>query len=163
MNGTCGLSTTHTSPFSTTHTISPHPHKCSFATVVAFLVSPFSNIERPWKPFNPILGETFEWKDGDLQFLCEQVCHHPPVSAGHGENKHFVYDIVSAPKTKFLGNSIDIYPIGRTRLQLKKSGDLYWHSPPNSKAHNLIVGTTWIDAYGDFKVGWCGVGVASVL
>lgn len=84
----------------------------SFAIVVAFLVSPFSNIERPWKPFNPILGETFEWRDGDLQFLCEQVCHHPPVSAGHGENKHFVYDIVSAPKTKFLGNSIDIYPIG---------------------------------------------------
>lgn len=41
---------------------------------------------------------------------------------------------------------------GRTRLQLKKSGDLYWHSPPNSKAHNLIIGQTWIDAYGDFKV-----------
>lgn len=123
-----------------------------FALVVAFLVSPFSNIERPWKPFNPVLGETFEYRKGDLAFLSEQVSHHPPVSAGHGESSHFVYDIVSAPKTKFLGNSIDIYPIGRTRLKLKKSGEEYWHSPPNSKGHNLIMGRTWIDAYGDFKV-----------
>lgn len=98
------------------------PTLYSFAIVVAFLVSPFSNIERPWKPFNPILGETFEWRDGDLQFLCEQVCHHPPVSAGHGENKHFVYDIVSAPKTKFLGNSIDIYPIGKVVVELLPRG-----------------------------------------
>jgi hypothetical protein len=45
--------------------------------VVAFLVSPFSNIERPWKPFNPILGETFEWQEGDLRFLSEQVSMWP--------------------------------------------------------------------------------------
>lgn len=122
------------------------------ALVVAFFVSPFSNIERPWKPFNPILGETFEYADGDMRFLSEQVSHHPPVSVGHGENSHFTYDIVSAPKTKFLGNTLDIYPIGRTRLSLKQAKESYWHTPPNSKANNLIIGRTWIDACGDFKV-----------
>lgn len=43
-----------------------------------------------------------------------QVSHHPPVGAAHAENKDWEYDMVSAPTTKFLGNSIDIYPIGQS-------------------------------------------------
>lgn len=42
-----------------------------------------------------------------------QVSHHPPMSAGHAENEHFIYDITSKVKTKFLGNSVEIYPMGR--------------------------------------------------
>lgn len=42
-----------------------------------------------------------------------QVSHHPPMSAGHAENEHFTYDLTSKVKTKFLGNSVDVYPIGR--------------------------------------------------
>lgn len=41
-----------------------------------------------------------------------QVSHHPPIGVGHGENEHWTYDIVSAPSTKFLGNSVEIYPVG---------------------------------------------------
>ena len=46
------------------------------------------------------------------RLACLQVSHHPPVGAAHAENKDWEYDMVSAPATKFLGNSIDIYPIG---------------------------------------------------
>lgn len=35
------------------------------------------------------------------------------MGAARAENEHFVYDITSKLKTKFLGNSVDIYPIGR--------------------------------------------------
>ena len=35
------------------------------------------------------------------------------MSAAHAESDHFVYDITSKVKTKFLGNSLDIYPVGR--------------------------------------------------
>lgn len=42
-----------------------------------------------------------------------QVSHHPPMSAGHAENEHFTYDVTSKLKTKFLGNSVDVYPVGR--------------------------------------------------
>jgi hypothetical protein len=40
--------------------------------------------ERWRKPFNPILGETWQARlsDGSSIFL-EQICHHPPVSAFH--------------------------------------------------------------------------------
>ncbi len=42
-----------------------------------------------------------------------QVSHHPPMSSGHAENSHFSYDVTSKLRTKFLGNSVDIYPVGR--------------------------------------------------
>ena len=41
-----------------------------------------------------------------------QVSHHPPIGAGHAETDLWSYDLVSAPKTKFLGNSVEVYPIG---------------------------------------------------
>ncbi|DBA92841.1 hypothetical protein WJX77_001671 [Trebouxia sp. C0004] len=123
------------------------------AWVIGFTMGPFPGNERTWKPFNPILGETFELAmDNGLRFIAEQVSHHPPVGAAHAENKEWEYDMVSAPTTKFLGNSIDIYPIGRTRIRLKSTGEVYSLVPPNCKAHNLIVGRTWVDSAGDYTL-----------
>jgi hypothetical protein len=49
---------------------------CRVALVAAFLVSPFGAAERTWKPFNPVLGETFEADklQNDAFFVAEQVC-----------------------------------------------------------------------------------------
>jgi len=33
------------------------------------------------KPFNPILGETFQGSIGNYEIALEQISHHPPVSA----------------------------------------------------------------------------------
>jgi hypothetical protein len=33
------------------------------------------------KPFNPILGETYQMKVGSTVFYGEQISHHPPVSS----------------------------------------------------------------------------------
>lgn len=42
--------------------------------MAAYAVSPFNCIERAWKPFNPILGETFELEVGKgVKYLAEQV------------------------------------------------------------------------------------------
>lgn len=38
-------------------------------------------LNRVSKPFNPILGETYELQRPDFRFFAEQVQHHPPVSA----------------------------------------------------------------------------------
>lgn len=48
------------------------------ALVAAFLVSPFGAAERTWKPFNPVLGETFEADklQNDAFFVAEQVGTH---------------------------------------------------------------------------------------
>ncbi|CAN8221765.1 unnamed protein product [Cochlearia groenlandica] len=78
-----------------------------------------------------------------------QVSHHPPMSAGHAENEHFTYDITSKLKTKLLGNSVDVYPVGRTRVTLKKDGVVLDLVPPLTKVNHLIFGRTWVDSAGE--------------
>ena len=44
------------------------------AWVIGFTMGPFPGNERTWKPFNPILGETFELSmENGLKFIAEQV------------------------------------------------------------------------------------------
>ncbi|KAK3034282.1 hypothetical protein RJ639_032217 [Escallonia herrerae] len=118
--------------------------------VASWFISVYYALQRAWKPFNPILGETYEMVNhGGITFIAEQVSHHPPMSAAHAENEHFIYDITSKVKTKFLGNSLDIYPVGRTRLTLKKDGVVFDLVPPPSKVNNLIFGRTWVDSPGE--------------
>ncbi|MCL7043001.1 hypothetical protein MKW94_000495, partial [Papaver nudicaule] len=113
-------------------------------------VSVYYGLQRTWKPFNPILGETHEMVNhGGITFLAEQVCHHPPIGAAHAENEHFTYDLTSKLKTKLPGNSVDIYHVGRTRVTLKKAGVVLDLVPPPTKANNLIFGRTWVDSAGD--------------
>lgn len=116
----------------------------------SWAISIYFAYRRAWKPFNPVLGETFEMVNhGGVSFIAEQVSHHPPMSAGHAENEHFIYDVTSKLRTKFLGNSIDVYPVGRTRVTLKRDGVVLDLVPPPTKVHNLIFGRTWIDSPGD--------------
>ena len=104
--------------------------------------------QRTWKPFNPILGETYEMANhGDITFILEQVSHHPPMSAGHAENEQVAYEVTSKLQTKFLGNSLDVYPVKRTRVTLKKYGVVLDLVPPPTEVNNLIFGQTWDDAH----------------
>jgi hypothetical protein len=41
------------------------------------------------KPFNPILGETFELVNDRFRFMAEQVSHHPPITAFVAETEGF--------------------------------------------------------------------------
>ncbi|CAH8259656.1 unnamed protein product [Arabidopsis lyrata] len=70
----------------------------------SWAISVYYAYQRTWKPFNPILGETYEMTNHNgINFIADlQVCHHPPMSAGHAKNEHFAYDCTSKLKTKFL-------------------------------------------------------------
>lgn len=61
------------------------------AWVAAFTISSYSTTaNRTGKPFNPLLGETFELdRTDDLGWRCinEQVSHHPPIAAQYCEGK----------------------------------------------------------------------------
>jgi len=41
------------------------------------------------KPFNPVLGETFEYVSEEFRYISEQVSHHPPISAYHIEGEGY--------------------------------------------------------------------------
>jgi len=58
--------------------------------------------------------------DLGIRVVCEQVSHHPPVSAFHVESDLFVFHGAVHPKIKFWGKSIDITPKGVVTLVLKR-------------------------------------------
>ncbi|KAM6340511.1 oxysterol-binding protein-related protein 2 isoform 2-T6 [Alca torda] len=96
--------------------------------VAAFAVSAVaSQWERTGKPFNPLLGETYELTREDLgfRFISEQVSHHPPISAFYSEglNKDFIFHGSIYPKLKFWGKSIEAEPRGTITLELLNTGD----------------------------------------
>ncbi|XP_045905425.1 oxysterol-binding protein-related protein 1 isoform X2 [Micropterus dolomieu] len=125
--------------------------------VAAFAVSAVaSQWERTGKPFNPLLGETYELVREDLDFrlISEQVSHHPPVSAFHAEGlkEDFVFHGSIYPKLKFWGKSVEAEPKGIITLELPKYNEAYTWTNPTCCVHNIIVGQLWIEQYGNMEV-----------
>ena len=54
------------------------------AVIAVYSISMFTMAERiNTKPFNPLLGETYELMTQDFQLIAEQVSHHPPITASY--------------------------------------------------------------------------------
>ena len=122
---------------------------------VAFAVSGISyNIGRLTKPFNPLLGETYELQQPDYRILFEQVGHHPPVTAFHAEGRStkFVYRGTTFPKTKFWGKSIEFIPKGTTTLEFPEWEETYTWTLVPCVIHNIIVGKMWLEHTGVMEV-----------
>lgn len=110
----------------------------------------FAVIERnSTKPFNPLLGETFEYCGPNFKFLAEQVSHHPPVTALHcvGDSGYQIYSCNRA-KTKFTGKSLNVAQMHRYYVELAPHGEKYECSLPTVSANNLIIGTPYLDLFG---------------
>ncbi|XP_060099880.1 oxysterol-binding protein-related protein 1 isoform X2 [Heteronotia binoei] len=125
--------------------------------VAAFAVSAVaSQWERTGKPFNPLLGETYELIREDLGFrlISEQVSHHPPVSAFYAEglNNDFVFHGSIYPKLKFWGKSVEAEPKGIITLKLLEHNEAYTWTNPTCCVHNIIVGKLWIEQYGNMEI-----------
>ncbi|XP_075069535.1 oxysterol-binding protein-related protein 1 isoform X2 [Mixophyes fleayi] len=125
--------------------------------VAAFAVSAVaSQWERTGKPFNPLLGETYELVRDDLGFrlISEQVSHHPPISAFHAEglSNDFVFHGSIYPKLKFWGKSVEAEPKGIITLELPKHNESYTWTNPTCCVHNIIVGKLWIEQYGNMEI-----------
>ncbi|QQP41131.1 Oxysterolbinding proteinrelated protein 2like, partial [Caligus rogercresseyi] len=123
--------------------------------VTTFAVSSLaSNHERLGKPFNPLLGETYQLRNGDVRILCEQVGHHPPVSAFHAEHPegNFIFHGAIHPKVKFWGKSVEFSPKGTLSVELPTLGETYTWSNVNCVVHNVIVGSLWIEHTGTMEI-----------
>ncbi|XP_054531801.1 oxysterol-binding protein 2 isoform X3 [Pan troglodytes] len=125
--------------------------------VAAFSVSSYSTtVHRIAKPFNPMLGETFELDrldDMGLRSLCEQVSHHPPSAAHYVFSKHgwSLWQEITI-SSKFRGKYISIMPLGAIHLEFQASGNHYVWRKSTSTVHNIIVGKLWIDQSGDIEI-----------
>jgi hypothetical protein len=126
--------------------------------VAAFAASEYaSTIGRVAKPFNPLLGETFEYvrPDKNYRFFIEQVSHHPPIGAAWAESPKWTYWGESAVKSKFYGKSFDINPLGTWFLKLRPASgkeELYTWKKVTSSVIGIITGSPTVDNYGPMEV-----------
>ncbi|XP_041477450.1 oxysterol-binding protein-related protein 6-like isoform X2 [Lytechinus variegatus] len=121
--------------------------------IAAFAVSSYSSTytRAGTKPFNPLLGETFECvrDDKGFKFIAEKVSHHPPIIACHCDSKNFIYSQDVRIKTKFWGKSMEVIPIGTIHIHIPKYNDHFILSKVTSCVHNILSGERWVDHYGE--------------
>ncbi|XP_071946282.1 oxysterol-binding protein 1-like isoform X1 [Antedon mediterranea] len=126
------------------------------AHIAAYTTSMYAATSyRTSKPFNPLLGETYECdRTSDLGWraFTEQVSHHPPAAAMHAEGKQWELWTDITISSKFRGKYLQIFPQGVTHLRFKNSGSHYtWRKVPLT-VHNIIVGKLWVDNAGDCEI-----------
>jgi hypothetical protein len=123
--------------------------------VAAFAVSHYSStLGRTGKPFNPLLGETYEFVaigPAQTRMLCEQVSHHPPVSASHaiGTDGSWTYSTTCEVRNKFWGKSVEVFPHGMCHIRIPRYNDHITYQKATTCVHNILVGKMWIDNYGE--------------
>ncbi|XP_068607566.1 oxysterol-binding protein 1 [Brachionichthys hirsutus] len=125
--------------------------------VAAFTVSSYSTtVHRTGKPFNPLLGETFELdrlRECGYRSLCEQVSHHPPAAAHHAQSeKGWTLRQEITLSSKFRGKYLSIMPLGSIQCIFDKSDNHYSWKKVTTTIHNIIVGKLWIDQSGEIDV-----------
>ncbi|KAJ8618891.1 hypothetical protein MRB53_015077 [Persea americana] len=122
--------------------------------VAAFAISGYSSTDgRHCKPFNPLLGETYEadYPDKGLHFFSEKVSHHPMVVACHCDGRGWKFWGDSNLKSKFWGRSIQLDPVGVLTLEFD-DGEVFQWSKVTTSIYNLILGKLYCDHYGTMRI-----------
>uniref|UniRef100_A0A670YPD2 Oxysterol-binding protein n=1 Tax=Pseudonaja textilis TaxID=8673 RepID=A0A670YPD2_PSETE len=125
--------------------------------VAAFTVSSYSTtVFRTSKPFNPLLGETFELdrlEENGYRSICEQVSHHPPAAAHHADSRHgWTLRQEIKITSKFRGKYLSIMPLGTIHCIFHATGNHYTWKKVTTTVHNIIVGKLWIDQSGEIEI-----------
>ncbi|KAF3615768.1 Oxysterol-binding protein-related protein 2A [Capsicum baccatum] len=118
--------------------------------VAAFAVSGYASTEgRHCKPFNPLLGETYEadFPEKGIRFFSEKVSHHPTLIACHCEGRGWKFWADSNLKSKFWGRSIQLDPVGTLTLEFD-DGEIFQWSKVTTSIYNLILGKIYCDHHG---------------
>ncbi|EDW67761.1 oxysterol-binding protein 1 [Drosophila virilis] len=126
------------------------------AYLAAFTVSAYATAaSRINKPFNPLLGETYECdRTDDLGWRClaEQVSHHPPVAALHCESKEWVSWQEFSLTSKFRGKYLQVNPVGGAYVSFPSTGRRYCWRRVTTTVNNIIVGKLWVDLHGEMEI-----------
>lgn len=106
------------------------------------------------KPFNPLLGETFELvrEDKGFRFVAEKVSHRPPVMAIQIEARDWMIQYTARPHQKFWGKSAELTDSGPIRITMRRTGETYEYMNPSTFLRNLIAGEKYIEPVGTISI-----------
>ncbi|URD80495.1 oxysterol-binding protein [Musa troglodytarum] len=122
--------------------------------VAAFAVSGYSSCDgRLCKPFNPLLGETYEadYPEKGVRFFAEKVSHHPMLIACHCEGRGWKFWGDSNLRSKFRGQSIQLDPLGVLTLEFD-DGEIFHWSKVTTTIYNLILGKVYCNHHGTMNI-----------
>jgi hypothetical protein len=99
------------------------------------------------KPFNPILGETFELVDEKLGYrmIAEKICHKPQIFAFNCESSNWELSFILSPEQKFWGKSLELISNGSVTLVLKSTGETFKWEQPTTMLKNIIAGERYTE------------------
>ncbi|XBW38541.1 hypothetical protein QEN19_004129 [Hanseniaspora menglaensis] len=127
--------------------------------VAIFSVSPYASTQgRIAKPFNPLLGETFEFVEPWKNYRCigEQVSHHPPIGAIYMDSPTWEYYGESNVDGNFNGRCFDFKHLGKWFINLKhgtaNEEELYSFTKPNNQVIGILTGNPQVDNYGEMTL-----------
>lgn len=102
--------------------------------VALFAVSSYTATvyRHEFKPYTPLLGETYECinKDKGFRFIAEKVSHRPDFCTSYVESNNYTYTESITLNTRFWGKSVEFEPKGKSIVNLRqpttsgKTGDL---------------------------------------
>lgn len=126
--------------------------------MAAFAISAFSNARVKdraiRKPFNPMLGETFELvrEDKGFRFIAEKVMHRPVRMACQAEAEDWTFVQSPMPVQKFWGKSAELNTDGRGRVFLHASNEHYSWIMATSYLRNIIAGEKYVEPSGTMTI-----------
>ena len=125
--------------------------------LIGFICAELSlNINRYLKPFNPILGETFEFFDNErkFRFFSEQVSHNPIITAYMCESKDFVYfgDTRMKNSLKVFKGAMEILFTNKTHILFKNTQDKFVFNKPKVYLSGIFNGIPKYDYEGEVVI-----------
>lgn len=116
------------------------------------------------KPFNPLLGETYELVREDMGYrlLAEKVSHRPPIFAFHADHPHWECCYTVSPLQRFWGKSVELNNEGTFHLRLKDSKETFEWVQPTTMLKNLIAGERYVEPINEFEINSSKCGSSTV-
>ncbi|KAL8664817.1 MAG: hypothetical protein Q9168_007828 [Polycauliona sp. 1 TL-2023] len=106
------------------------------------------------KPFNPLLGETFELvrEDRGFRFVAEKISHRPVRMACQAESEQWSFLQAPMPTQKFWGKSVELMTDGKVRIILHEHDERFSWTPTTSFLRNIIAGEKYVEPVGTMTV-----------
>lgn len=106
------------------------------------------------KPFNPLLGETYEMvrPEKGIRVITEKVSHRPPIMAIQAESSNWIMHYSPNPHQQFWGKSAEINNRGTARLTHLPSREVFEWEQPTTFLRNVIAGEKYVEPVGSLVV-----------
>lgn len=116
--------------------------------MASYFISFASGVKRVKKPFNPLLGETYEIIGPGYRAVSEQITHHPPITAYHIESPEYVVNGNLLVSVSFGLFNSKILLKGPHEIFLKTTKETFVLTRPSGSLHNVFQGQiyTWFNS-----------------